>query len=184
MARILTFSGYDFDLLRSDDNAWRIIDIAHGLSNLCRFAGHTTELYSVAQHCVVMSRHAPQRLALTALFHDAAEAFVGDMPTPLKALLSDYREIEARIRAAILRRLGLPATLPPEIMLADRVFLAVARWDLLPHGASPWLVFAGVEPPDEWIAPLPYPHARTDFVSRADDLVGEGLVGHALRRTS
>ncbi len=94
MAKILKFSGHDFDLLRPDDTAWSIIDIAHGLSNLCRYAGHTTEFYSVAQHCVVMSRHVPQRLALTALFHDAAEALVGDMPTPLKALLEGYRTIE------------------------------------------------------------------------------------------
>ena len=184
MAKILTFSGHDFDLLRPDDTAWSIIDIAHGLSNLCRFAGHTTEFYSVAQHCVVMSRHVPQRLALTALFHDAAEAFVGDMPTPLKALLGEYRTIETRIQAAILRRLGLPETLPLEIKRADRVLLATERRDLLPRGASPWPGLAGVEPLAERIVPLPPAQARAAFLARAVELLGEDLVGHMLRGSS
>lgn len=184
MAKILTFSGHDFDLLRPDDTAWSIIDIAHGLSNLCRFAGHTTEFYSVAQHCVVMSRHVPRSLALTALFHDAAEAFVGDMPTPLKALLEEYRMIETRIQAAILRRLGLPETLPLEIKRADRALLATERRDLLPCGASPWPELAGVEPLAERIVPLPPAEARAAFLARAVELLGEEEVGRTLRGSS
>jgi hypothetical protein len=105
------------------------------------------------------------------------------MPTPLKALLGEYRTIETRIQAAILRRLGLPETLPPEIKRADRVLLATERRDLLTHDPSPWPELAGVEPLDERIVPLPPPQARTAFLARAVELVGEELVGCALQRT-
>ena len=184
MAKILTFSGHDFDLLDPEASVWSIIDIAHGLSNLCRFGGHNSTFYSVAQHSVVMSRHVPERLALAALFHDAAEAFVGDMPSPLKALLEDYRAIEARTQAAILRRLGLPQDLPPEIKEADRVLLATERRDLLPPGASTWPVLTGVEPLVERIVPLAPPQARAAFLARAVELLGEDLVGRTLRGSS
>jgi hypothetical protein len=103
------------------------------------------------------------------------------MPTPLKALLGEYRTIETRIQAAILRRLGLPETLPLEIKRADRVLLATERRDLLPLGASTWPELAGVEPLAERIDPLPPAEARAAFLARAVELLGEDLVGRTLR---
>lgn len=59
-------------------------DIAHSLSNQCRFNGHTTEFYSVAQHCVILSAMADEPRKPWALLHDAAEAYIGDIIRPVR----------------------------------------------------------------------------------------------------
>jgi 5'-deoxynucleotidase YfbR-like HD superfamily hydrolase len=85
-------------------------DIAHALSMLCRFAGHVDRFYSVAEHCVLLSRWAESTgdLAdpLEMLLHDATEAYVVDVPRPLKRSLPEYQRIEARVATAIAQRFG------------------------------------------------------------------------------
>lgn len=71
-------------------------DIAHALSNQCRFSGHTKRFYSVAEHAWLCSYYAPVHLAAEALMHDAAEAYLIDIPRPLKMyvqfFISDVRQ--------------------------------------------------------------------------------------------
>jgi len=73
-----------------------IEDIAHALSNQCRFSGHTSRFYSVAEHAWLASYYAPAHLAAAALMHDAAEAYLIDIPRPLKLyvqfFISDVRQ--------------------------------------------------------------------------------------------
>jgi len=90
---IQTFTGkrvYPFDMTLSDID---IFDIAHALSNLCRFTGHTNRFYSVAQHSVIMSdicyHTYGKECAKVALLHDASEAYFGDMSRPIKRSLND-----------------------------------------------------------------------------------------------
>lgn len=83
-----------------------IIDIAHALGMLCRYAGHVDRFYSVAEHCVLMSRAVPRALALEALLHDATEAYTVDVPRPLKVQLPDYQAAEARVAIAIAEHFG------------------------------------------------------------------------------
>ncbi len=92
--RVETFSGTDISLNHPSSSDVKLIDIAWHLSNTCRFFGGCVDFYSVAQHSVIMSEQAPKEIALAALMHDAAEAYVGDNATPLKTYISDLWTVE------------------------------------------------------------------------------------------
>jgi len=111
MTWILTRTGRRFDLLAPKADQVSTLDIAHALSQLCRFNGHTSRHYSVAQHSLLVASIVPAEHQLAALLHDATEAYVGDMTRPLKALLPDFSAIEHGIWLAICERLpARPAT--------------------------------------------------------------------------
>lgn len=108
---IVTYSGQRvnvFDLRPSDVN---ILDIAHALSLLCRFTGHCSRFYSVAQHAWEMSYLVPPAFALEALLHDSAEAYVNDLSRPLKhhPSMSRYLDAEQLVDRAVRAHFGLPA---------------------------------------------------------------------------
>ena len=91
-------------------------DIARALSNLCRFGGHSKAFYSVAQHSAIVCDLLEERGAtpdelMAALLHDAAEAYLGDLPHPLKhrsELGAAFRVAEKRLEAVIAERFALP----------------------------------------------------------------------------
>lgn len=117
---ISTVSGRFFDILRPDDYEFDIEEIAHALSNICRYTGHVDTFYSVAEHSVLVSRLVPDKLALCGLLHDASEAFVGDVSSPLKKLLPEYQKIEDGVQEAIAKAFRLPYPFPKEIHEADK----------------------------------------------------------------
>lgn len=85
MSVAITYTNRFFDILNPDNSdKIDIVDIAHSLSNKCRFNGHCRKFYSVAEHSVWCARLAPDRLKLSTLMHDASEAFLGDITGPLK----------------------------------------------------------------------------------------------------
>jgi hypothetical protein len=110
-------------------------DIAHALSLLCRYGGHVERFYSVAEHCLLMSYAVPPEDALAALLHDATEAYVVDVPRPLKRMLRDYGPIENGVWLAISRHFGLPASidLPASVKDADNRILLTERDRLMPR---------------------------------------------------
>ena len=146
MSWILTHTGKRFDLLAPCAELISTIDIAHALSLVCRFNGHTRHHYSVAQHSLLVASIVPADLQLTALLHDATEAYVGDLVRPLKALLPDYSEIEHGIWLAICDRFNLDPALPTSIHEADMIALATERRDLMPDHWEAWPCLAGVQP--------------------------------------
>lgn len=120
-----TFSGRKFWPLDPRSDEVHIEDIAHALSMQCRYGGHCTRFYSVAEHSVLMARTFANRdLALWALLHDAAEAYVADVPRPLKRFLPGYKEAENKVMAAICDRFGLPHEMPERVKYADECILA------------------------------------------------------------
>ncbi len=113
-------------------------DIARALSNTCRFAGHVKNYYSVAEHAVLVSRLVPPELAYPALHHDSHEAYVGDIPTPLKHLLGrPYRRAVRRVDRAVSEALSVDLSLLHclEVRAADAFALRIEAARLKPsHG--------------------------------------------------
>lgn len=110
-----------FDILNPEDYEYDINEIATALSNLCRYTGHVNSFYSVAEHSVLVSRIVPAHLALAGLLHDASEAYLGDVASPLKKLLPEYKRIETRVQQAIAKQFGLNDDLSdPAIHEADK----------------------------------------------------------------
>ncbi len=118
---ITTLSGKFFDILKPEEYEYDIEEIATALSNLCRYTGHVNTFYSVAEHSVLVSRIVPERLALAGLLHDASEAYLGDVSSPLKKLLPEYKRIEDRVQRAISGAFGITEGLDhPEVHAADK----------------------------------------------------------------
>ncbi len=111
---MITFTGKAFTPADPKPEQIDVRDIAHGLSNLCRYAGQTRRFYSVAEHCVLMCRAAkaegqPHHVQLAALLHDAPEAYLVDVPRPVKALIKPHYSLaEMRVEDAITQALDLP----------------------------------------------------------------------------
>ncbi len=101
-----------------------IEDIAHALSNQCRFAGHCLRFYSVAEHSILLSHIVPKEDAMWALVHDASEAYLVDVPRPLKPFLIGYKEIESSLMAIICKRFNLPLEMPRSVAVADIAILS------------------------------------------------------------
>lgn len=140
MTYIQTYTGIKFDLVNPKPEMVSPVDIAHALGRLCRFTGHTANHYSVAQHCVEVSLRVPSELALVGLLHDAAEAYVGDVSSPLKALLPAYQEIEWKVWLAIAERFNVN---PDDIHLvkdADRAALKDEMKLYLNGDENGWIV--------------------------------------------
>jgi 5'-deoxynucleotidase YfbR-like HD superfamily hydrolase len=116
-----------------------IEDIAHSLSRLCRYNGHTAGFLSVAEHCVHVSKIVAEthpEFALEGLLHDAAEAYLGDMVRPLKHLpeMQVFRDADERAEAAIAGKFELTYPWPKVVHDADRIRLMV-EIDTLRHSA-------------------------------------------------
>ncbi len=135
---IQTFSGGVIDFADPENSQFRIEDIAHGLANTCRYSGQCNRHYSVATHSVIVSLFVPDHLQLEALLHDATEAFMADIPTPLKQLLPDYQFIENRMDMAFRKQFGLPAKMSPEVKRADHIALAIEKPILMGSSKIHW----------------------------------------------
>ena len=107
-----------------------IEDIAHALSNQCRFGGHLPAFYSVAQHSVLCSQAVGDQYKLQALLHDASEAYLLDIPRPIKQGLSNYKEIEDKLMTLIAEKLGFKYPLDKPVKQIDEKMLQF-EWEHL-----------------------------------------------------
>jgi uncharacterized protein len=132
-----TFSGRQFYPLDPREDDVHIEDIARALSLQNRYAGHTKFPYSVAQHCLIMSDLVPVEFAFEALMHDASEAYLCDIPRPIKPFLTNYIEIEDRLMEVISKKFNFTYPMSPEIRFADtRMVYTEKKWVV--HDVLTW----------------------------------------------
>lgn len=142
-----------------------IEDIAHALSQQCRFSGHTSRFYSVAEHSVRVALICPREHRLWGLLHDASEAYIVDIPRPFKHMdqLREYREIEAVVQGVVCDRFGLPREMPRAVKLADEILLGTEARDLMGPLLPGWVLREAPLP--EVVAPWPPEQAKYLFLS-------------------
>ena len=162
-----TWCGHRFYFLDPDPDTVCIEDIAHSLSLQCRFNGHTTEFYSVAQPSLIVADIVRRetddpRLALTGLLHDAPEAYLGDVVSPLKCLLPGYKKFEQVVEKCIADRFSLPHPFPKVIHTADVEALKGEFNSLAPFAHDP--------PAQQLREPWQVEH---EFINRYKQLVQE-----------
>jgi hypothetical protein len=144
---IQTYTGLQFRPLSPDPAAVRIEDIAHALANKCRFTGHTTRFYSVAEHSVLVSSILPPELQLVGLLHDAGEAYLPDIASPIKRFVSvngePFSALEARVLRAVfkglkLNVLGCELAESEEVKRADLAVLTAERDQIMSPPPADW----------------------------------------------
>lgn len=128
---IRTSSGTFVNVFDTDPDTIKVEDIAHALSRLPRFGGHLNRHYSVAQHSVLCARMAKSKKdKKKALLHDASEAYLLDMPTPIKARMGEYKAYEDKLMTVIFKKYNLEWPLNTNIKRIDRKMLLI-EWDNL-----------------------------------------------------
>ena len=142
-------------------------DIAYSLSNLCRFGGHTNRFYSVAEHSVRVSQKCLKKDALTGLLHDASEAYLVDLPRPVKVYLSEYRQYEEKVQRVIAGKFGITWPYPASVYEADHRLLVTEMRDLMTHYINEGLV---IKPYKEIIDPMTPSQSRRAFLARYKEL--------------
>lgn len=172
--RFLTSSGLLLDIANPRPEDIRITDIAHHLARICRFGGAVIyQPYWVAIHSMMVSEKVPAEHALAGLLHDAAEAYLGDLASPVKALVPAFADLERRWNLAIGEKFGLGTQLAdqhPAVREADARALATERRDLMAvnpgwtPSAEPYegIVLRGMAPE----------FAKDSFLNRFDRLMG------------
>ena len=167
MSWIQTYTGKAVDPFAPAPADLCIEDIAHALSNICRFTGHCRAFYSVAQHSLEMAARLPRPLQLAGLLHDASEAYLCDVARPLKQRpeFAFYRAAEAHLQTAILHRLGgfaESAAGHDQIKALDLRLLEWERQALMGPCAHDWNL--GVEPAEGYLWPMSPQKAEHEFL--------------------
>jgi hypothetical protein len=135
---IRTVTGIYMNVFEPTPEMICIEDIAHALSYQCRFGGHLPSFYSVAQHSLNCSYlMEDKQLRLSALLHDASEAYLLDIPRPIKQELSNYKEIEDKLMMLIADKFCFEYPLHKKVKEIDEVMLN-AEWNCLMLNKASW----------------------------------------------
>lgn len=161
-----------------DPEVVNIVDIAHALSMNCRFNGHVNRFYSVAEHCVhvaniVLRATRDPVMALAGLLHDASEAYIADLASPIKKQMSGYKEVEEGLQKVIYSKYDLPWPEPAVIKEVDLRMLVTEARDLMPPS---WLVrhwdkYQALPYQDLHIPGWSWDVAKTRYLIKFDELV-------------
>ena len=161
-----TYSGGMMNLTTNDFSELTLEDIAHSLSNQCRYAGHTRHFYSVAQHCLICADNAPAGQEWNALMHDAVEAVITDIPSPVKARVPPVKDYEISVQSVLMEKFDYRVT--TDVKLLDIRALATEIRDLMePSDHQAWDWVKEYKPFDATIEFLPQSWAKDEFLAYA-----------------
>ena len=150
--KIETFTGGVLNFSAPPTSTVTIEDVAHGLSNVCRFGGQCIRFYSVAEHSVRVADKMSRGIELIGLLHDASEAFMGDIPRPVKKMLTTYDAIEKQVQAEMYQRfMGFQPDKSCQLLLDivdNRLLVTEASQLLHNYGSEVWEKFRDIEPYD------------------------------------
>lgn len=141
---IETYTGAKIFIPPTESNEYRIEDIAHSLSLQCQFNGHCKFFWSIAQHTLLaykMARMAYPEYAQAVLLHDAAEAYIGDLPRPIKGLIQEFAEIEYVLLCGIFKEFDVNIDDMNHIKPVDNIALAVATQIVMSSRGMGWNLF-------------------------------------------
>lgn len=133
-----TFSGQQFWPIDPKESEIAIVDIAHALSMMCRYGGHTLRFYSVAEHCCHLFDRAPIEHRKWTLLHDASEAYIVDIIRPLKPFLSEYKGYEAAVMAAVCEKFNMNPVEPAIVKELDMRILGDECAQAMSKPPQPW----------------------------------------------
>jgi len=168
---IETFTGKRINLLIPKRENIDILDIAHGLSNHCRFTGQCLRFYSVAEHSIHVANLLERDIAIYGLLHDSSEAYMGDIVAPLKIALPDYRSVERLMQMVIFHHFGLYEYVEykSRVKRADNSMLKAEAFELMHGRGGGWDGMDDVEMPDvqiECMSPSRAERAFLDLFAR------------------
>lgn len=120
-----------------------VFDIAHALAMKCRYNGHSQRFYSVAEHCVMLAGYArhkgwPVETQLHLLMHDGSEAYLPDVPRPIKHFFPDLIKMEHRLDAMIRQWCGLHSAVPPVVKELDSRIIRDERLAIMGPSSNDW----------------------------------------------
>jgi hypothetical protein len=168
---IQTYTGKQFWPLDPDVEDIDIIDIAHSLSNQCRFTGHTRIFYSVAEHSVYVSMACKPENTKWSILHDASEAYISDMASPVKKSFPLFNKAEEKLMKLIAQKFGLEYPPPEDVTRADYKVLAAEKRDLFGRAPAAWTKLP--EPWEGKIEGWSPVEAEKKFLARYYELFGE-----------
>ena len=141
-----TASGIRFQFMNPKPEQIDVNDVALALSRTCRYGGHTKRFYSVAEHCCLMSDWVlkqpwgDEQKALTALHHDDAEAYIGDLPRPCKQNIPQFKAVETGIDKVTAERFGLEYPFQDWLKWIDTAILRDERDQVMNQSGNTWAI--------------------------------------------
>jgi hypothetical protein len=165
------FSGTRFFYRSPSVDTVHLMDIAHSLGKMCRYGGHTHTFYSVAEHSCLMYRYARSRLGIedkqtlrSILMHDATEAYLPDLPRPLKHMLPQFKAFETTLEEVIALKFAVACPAPPIVKELDTRILVDERAQAMNPSGNDWGV-DGLQRLGVWLQFYPPAEATANFLS-------------------
>jgi hypothetical protein len=165
-----TFSGRQFDPLNPKIDDIYLEDIAHSLSQICRFNGNTKKFYSVANHSILVMDCCPQENRKHALLHDSSESLLGDIISPLKESLGfeRYKDLEKNIMNIIYERFNIDPKVPQIVKDFDTIILHTEMRDLT--NIPKEYIETNCFPLESYIIPMTSEQSYQEFMKAAKEL--------------